>query len=339
MELCVPREAISKGSSSSDDSLEPAVQCREEWWMSNWQSAASHDVHDTTQPVYPDALRHVHSKALEDSSSNFDTTITSNSLANFWEASPAALANDTTPYESEDFDTWLKALGASPNIEDGLMEPESSEIPLLPVGDIKATFTGNSIGEDHYHTETAIGKPLPSLYLLANNIPDVTKADSPSAPKPIPATPGFDHSERSNGFGTRHQLNRKLASAAKALVMRRQGRATNKKHSLVPATEQKKKPQRSHPLEKEKIKKVRRLETCAVCTEWTETVSFMLDLFFIVDWCPSMTISPTSCAGAVNSSDNEVPLRLEDKFNTLNVTRLCKPWKRAANPTRIHMVI
>ena len=164
MELSVQREAISKGSSSSDDSLEPTVQRLEEWWMPNGQPAASHNVQDTTGPLDLDTSRHVPSYALEDTSSNFDTTITANSLAGFWEASPAKLANDANTSESEDFETWLKALGASPNIEDGLMEPGLSEIPFFPMGDNNTTFTGDLIVEDHHRINTLIGKVLFPCY-------------------------------------------------------------------------------------------------------------------------------------------------------------------------------
>ena len=257
MELSVQRETISKGSSSSDDSLEPAVQCCEEWWLPNWQPAASHNIRDTTQPDNPDTLRHVHSKALEDSSSNFDTTITSNSLPNCWEASPTALANVTNPHESEDFDTWLKALGASPNTEGGLMEPESSEIPLYRAGDINPTFTGDSIGGDYYYTDTVTGNSLHSLYLLANSLTDVMKVDSLSAPKLFPTAAGLNDFENSNGSETRYQLARKLVPAAEAQFMPRQERTLRNEHLLVPATEPRKRRQRSHSVERQSFKQRR----------------------------------------------------------------------------------
>ena len=76
------------------------------------------------------------------------------------------------PHESEDFDMWVKTLGASPNIEDGLKKPESSEIPLFPAGDANTNFTGASTRERHSYMEDAISKSLPSLHLLATRIPD-----------------------------------------------------------------------------------------------------------------------------------------------------------------------
>ena len=134
------------------------------------------------------------------------------------------------------------------------------------------------------------------------------KADSPSAPKLIPACSGLDDSERSNGFGTKYQLVGKLASAAIARFMPRQRRTTDKKHSMVPATEPKRRRQRSHPLEKGKIKKFRMLGTCFRCHAYTETVSSMDRSHFHIDWLFSMVISPipwaTSCARVVNGRKN-----------------------------------
>lgn len=146
MEPFIQCEGISKAGSSSDDSLEPGGQCWEQLWTPIMQPMDSHYGRGTTQLNDPDALQHVHEYALEDVSSTFDTAITSISLPGTKEASPATLANDLLT-EGDDFETWLKGFGTSPNIEDGLVEPESSTVPLFPEGEIHPTFSENSKGK------------------------------------------------------------------------------------------------------------------------------------------------------------------------------------------------
>ena len=283
MQPCIQREGLSKGSSSSDNNLEPGGQCSEELWMQILQPTTSHDEQASTQPDNSNTLRHVHTTALEDISSNFDTAFTSTSLPETKEACPATLAHRFTSFESEDFEMWLKAFGASPNIEYGL-EPESSEIPLFPAGEIHQTFSGNSIGNGYYYTDAAIHNSLSSSYLcLANNIPYVMNVISPSTPEPISTFRDFDGFEKSNDFEMRYQLVRKLAPAAEAQFMTHQERTTNNEHWLVPATKPRKTRQCFDPLKREKVKQVRRLGACLRCRMYREPVSSMLDVLSIVD--------------------------------------------------------
>ena len=282
MEPCIQREGVSKGSSSSDDGLEPEGQCLEELWMQILQPTTSHDEQATTQPDNWDILRHVQINALEDTSSNFDTTITF--LPGTKEASPATLANGLTPYKSEDFEMWLKAFGTSPKIEYGLMESESYEIPLFPAGEMHQTCSGNSIGDNYCYTDAAVHDSLPSSNLcLANDTPYVMNVNSPSAPEPLLTFPDFDGYEKSNGSEMRYQLLRKLAPAAEAQFMTLQQRTTNNERLLVPATEPRKRRQCFDPLKKEKVKQVRRLGACLRCRIYKEPVSSMLDLLLVVD--------------------------------------------------------
>ena len=283
MEPCIQREGVSKGSSSRDDSLEPGGQCWEESWMQILQPTASHNARDTTQPDDLYTLQHVHANALEDTSSNFDTAITSITLPGTKEASPVTLANGFTPDESDDFEMWLKAFGASPNIEYGLIQPESSGIPMFPAGEIQPTFSGNSIGEDYY-TDPVIHNALSSSYLcLASDIPYVINVNSPSAPDPLLTSPDFNGFEESKGSEMRYQLVRKLAPAAEAQYMTLQQRTTNNERLLVPATEPRKRHQCFDPLKKEKVKQVRRLGACLRCRIYKEPVSSMLDPLFVVN--------------------------------------------------------
>ncbi len=284
MEPCIQREGISEGNSSSNDSLGPGGQCWEELWMPDLQPTATHNARDITQSENTDTFRHVRTTALEDTSSNFDTTITSISLPEIKEPSPATLAHDLTSFESEDFEMWLTAFGASSNIEYGLIEPESPGIPLFPPGDIHPTFSGNPMADDYYHTDASVHTSLPSPYLcLSNNIPYVMDVNSPSAPQSLSTTLGFDDFEKSNGSEKRYQLVRKLAPAAEAQFMTRQQRTTNDEHLLVPVTGPRKRRQCFDPLKREKVKQVRRLGACLRCRMYKEPVSSMLDRLSTID--------------------------------------------------------
>ena len=253
------------------------------------QPTDSHYGRGATQPNNPDALRHVHAYALEDISSNFDTAITSISLPGIEEASPATLANDLFT-EGDDFETWLKAFGTSPNIEYGLVEPESSKTPLFPEGKIHPTFSEISIGEDYYYSDTVIHDSLPSPYLcLADTIPDVMSFNPPSATKPVPTTSSSDDSERPNSSEMRYQLVRRLAPAAEAQFMTHRERTANDSNVLEPATEPRKIRQRFDPLKRKKTKEVRRLGACLRCRMYKEPVSPMLDLLSLAEWRPSVT--------------------------------------------------
>ena len=283
MDPCAHCEGISEGSSSSNDSLWPGGQCWEELWMPNLQPTASHNPGDTTQQDNPDTLQHVFTDTLEDISSNFDAAITSVSLPETEDGSPATLAHDLASFESEDFDMWLKAFSASLNTEYGLIEPESSETPLFPV-ESHPTFPGNAIGDEYCHTDAGLHNSLPSSYLsLANNVPYVMDVNSPSAPKSFSGTPGFNDYEKSNGSEMGYQLIRKLAPAAEAQFMIRQNPTSNNDQLLVPATEQRKRRQCFDPLKREKVKQVRRLGACIRCRVYKEPVSYMLGLLFVVD--------------------------------------------------------
>ena len=287
---CIQREGLSEGSSSGNDSLGPGGQCWEELWTPNWQPTASHNPRYTTQLDNPDTFQHVHAIALEDTSSNFDTAITSTSLYEIKEASPTTLTHDLASFESENFEMWLKAFGASPNIEYSLIEPESSAIPLFPVGEIHRTVPGNSVGNDCYHADAVVHDSLPSSYLdLSNNTSCIMNVDSPSAPGPLPTTPGPDDFQKSNGPEKRYQLVRRLAPAAEAQFMASQNRNFNKDQLLVPATEPRKRRQCFGPLKREKVKQVRRLGACLRCRIYKEPVSSMLDILFVADCCPSVT--------------------------------------------------
>ncbi len=280
MQPCIQLEGLSKGGPSNDDSLEPGGLCWEDLWMPILQPTASYNAQDTTQPESLDTSLLVHTNALEDTLSNSDTAIATISLPGTKEASPATLANGPTPHESEDFETWLKAFGASPNIEDGLIEPESSEIPWFPAGEIHPTFSGNSIGEDYYYTDANVHDFLHSSYLyLANNLPDVMNVDSPSAPNPISTTSDVDDFGKSSGSEMRYQLVKKSAPAVEAQFMTRQERTTNDERLLMPATEPRKRRRCFDPLKREKVKQVRRLRACLRCRIYKEPVSFMLDIF------------------------------------------------------------
>ena len=258
--------------------------------MPNLQPTASHNGGDTTQPDSPDTLRHVLTNALEDTSTNFDAAITSISLPETEDGSPATLAYGVASFESEDFDMWLKAFGTSPNTEYSLIEPESLRTPLFPAGEIHPAFPGNSIGDEYCHTDAGLHNSLPSSCLsLANNVPYVMDVKSPSAPNLFSSTPGFNDYEKSNGSEMRHQLIRKLAPAVEAQFMTRQNRAPNNDQSLVPATAQRKRRQCFDPLKREKVKKVRRLGACLRCRIYKEPVSSKLDILSVADCCPSVT--------------------------------------------------
>ena len=283
VEPCLQREEISDGSSSSNDSLGPGGQCWEELWMPNLQPMAGHDAVDTTQLDDPDALRHVHTNSLENTSSNFDPAITSISFPETKEASLATLTPDLAPFQNEDFEQWLKAFDASPNIEYGLIEPESSEFPMFPAGESHSMFSGNSIGEDCNYTDNH----LPSSYLgLANNISYVTNVNALSASEPFLTTPDFDGFEESNGSEMSYQFLWKLAPAAEAQFMTRQKQTINDEHLVVPTTKPRQKRQCFDPLKREKVKQVRRLGACLRCRIYKEPVSPVspvLDLLFIID--------------------------------------------------------
>ena len=289
MEPFMHREGISTTSLSSDDSLESGSRCWEELQMPVMQSTANHYARDTTQPDSLDTLRHVYTNALEGISSNFDAPFTSTSFPGTKEASPATLANDLST-DSDDFETWLKAFEISPNIEDGLIEHESSESPLFPVGEILPTFSENPLGEDYYCTDTAIHDSLPSSYLcLANTISDAMNFNPPSAPNPVPTTSGSDDSGMPNDSEMRYQLVRRLAPAAEAKFMTRRERTTNDDNVLVRATEPRKIRQRFDPLKRKKTKEVRRLGACLRCRMYKEPVSSMLDTLSLANRCPSVT--------------------------------------------------
>lgn len=254
------------------------------------QPTASHYARDTIQPDNPGTLRHVHTNALEELPSTFETAIKSNSFHGTMQNSSATSPNGSLPTESEDFDTWLKAFCASPNIEDGLIVSESSETALFPVGEIEPTFSGNSIWEEDYYTDAAIHNSLPSSYLdFANDISDVMGVNSPILLKPFSTNPGFDDSEKSNGSEMRYQLVRKLAPAAEAHFMKRHERTTNNEELLVPATKPRNIRQRFDPIKRKKTKEVRRLGACLRCRMYKEPVSSMLELVSLADWCPSVT--------------------------------------------------
>ena len=284
MEPCTQCEAVSKGFSSSHDSLQPGDQCCGELSLPILRTTASHNAGDTTQPDDPDTLWHVFADALEDTSSKFDTATTSIGLPETKEASPATLAPDLASFESEDFEMWLKAFGASPNIEYGLIEPGSAGIPLFTPGEIHPMLLGNPIPDDYYHTDAAVDDSLPSSYpCLAYNTPYAMNVNSPSAQEFLSITPGFDDFEKSKGSETRYQLIKKLAPAAQAQFMTQQQRTTNNEHLLVPATQPRKRRQCFDPMKREKVKQVRRLGACLRCRIYKEPVSSTLDLLSTVN--------------------------------------------------------
>ena len=284
MEPFMQCEGKSTTSSSSNDNPEPGSQYWEEAWMPVMQPAANHYAQDTTQPYNTDTLLHVQENTLEELSGDFNTGITSISLRGTMEVLSATLANGLLPAESEDFDTWLEAFGASPNIEDGLIDPESSEIPLIPVGEIQPTFSGNSIWDEDYYTNAATHGSLSSSYLgLANDISDVMRVKSTSAPTPFPTNPGFENPQNPNGSEMRYQLVRKLAPAAEAQFMTNQERTMNNEQLSVPATKPRRIRQRFEPSKKEKIKEVRRLGACLRCRIYKEPVSPMVEPLSAVD--------------------------------------------------------
>ena len=277
-------EGIPMASSASNDIPESGNQYWEEVWMPVMQPTANHYAQDITQPDITDTLRYVHTSPLEELPSNFNPAPTSISLHGTMEAPSATLANSLLAAESEDFDTWLRAFGASPRSEDGLIDPRSSDTPLFPVDEIQPTFSGNSIWEEDYYTNAAIHGSLSSSYLcLANDIPDVMRVNSTSAPIPYPTNPGFDSPEIHNGSEMRYQLVRKLAPAAEAQFMTQQERTMNNDQLSVPATKPRRIRQRFEPSKKEKIKEVRRLGACLRCRIYKEPVSLMVDLLSAVD--------------------------------------------------------
>ena len=248
------------------------------------QTTASHDAGDTTQPDKRDTLRQVFTSTLEDTASDFNTAIASNSLPETKEASPATLAHDSASFESDDFELWLKTFGASSHIEYELIEPEPSQIPLFPAGEIYPMFPENSIGEDCYYMDAFVHDRLPSPYLcLANNTPHVTNVSPPSAPEPLVTTPDSDGFEEPNGSEMRYHIVRKLAPAAEAQFMTRQKQAMNNEHLVGPATKPRQKRQCFDPLKREKVKQVRRLGACLRCRIYKEPVSSMLDILFVAD--------------------------------------------------------
>ena len=284
MEPCKQPEGISTTSSSKDDSPEPGSQCCEEVWMPIMQSTVSHYARNTDRLDNPDTIQYVHTNALEELSSNFETATTSIGLHGTIECSSATSPNGLLPGESEDFDTWLNTFCASPNIEDGLIVPESSETALFPVGDSEPTFSGSSTWEKDYYTDAAIHNSLPSSYLdFTNDTSDVMRVNSPIPPKPFPTNPGSDDSEKSNGSEMRYQLVRKLAPAAEAQFMTRQERNTNNEQLMVPATKPRKIRQRFDPLKRKKTKEVRRLGACLRCRTYKEPVSSMPDLLSLAN--------------------------------------------------------
>ena len=284
MEPCIQREGISEDNSSSNDTLGSGDQCWEELWMPDLQPTATHNARDITQSENTDTFRHVRTNALEDTSSNFDTAITPISLPEIKEPSPATLAHDLTSFESEHFEMRLNAFGALSNIEDGLIEPKSPEIPLFPPGDIHPTFSENPMADDYYPADASVDTSFPSPYLcLSNNIPYVMDVNSTSAPQSLSTTPGFDDFEKPNGSEMRYQLVRKLAPAAEAQFMTCQQRITNDEHLLVPVTGPRKRRQCFDPLKREKVKQVRRLGACLRCRMHKEPVSSMLDRLSTID--------------------------------------------------------
>ena len=281
---CIQREGLSEGSSSSNDSLGPGGQCWDEYWKLNWEPTASHNACHTTQLDNPDIVQHVHTNAFEDTSSNFDTSITSVSLPEIKEASLMTSTHDLASFESASFEMWLKAFAASPNIECRLIEPDSCGIPWFPVGDIDRTVSGISVEDDRYHTDAIVHDSLSSSYLsLSNNIPGVMKVNSPSAPGPLPTTPGPDDFQESDSPEMRYQLVRRLAPAAEAQFVANQNRDLNDNHLLVPANKPRKRRQCFDPFKREKVKQVRRLGACLRCRIYKEPVSPVLDLCFVID--------------------------------------------------------
>ena len=283
MEPCIQREAVSKGSSSSHDSLQPGDQCCEELSLPILQTTASQYAGDTTQPDDPDTLRYVDADALKDNSNKFDTATTSVGFPETKEASPATLAHHLAPLESEDFEMWLRAFSASPDIECGSIEPGSPEHPLFTAGDIQPMLSGNPVADGYYHTDAAIDDSLPASYMcLADNAPYAMNVNSLSAPEIHSTTPDDDF-EKSSGSETRYQLIRKLAPAAEAQFITQQQRTTNSELLLVPATQPRKRRQCFDPMKKEKVKQVRRLGACLRCKIYKEQVSSTLDLLSTVD--------------------------------------------------------
>ena len=276
-------EGIAIASSASNDSSESGNQYWEEMWMPVLQPTANNYAQDITQPDNTDTLRYVHTNALEELPSSFDSAITSISLHGSVEAPSATLANGLLPAETEDFDTWLQTFGVSPRIVDGLRNLQSSDFPLFPVDEIQP-ISGKSTCEEDYYTNASIHGSLPSSYLRrANDIPNVVRDNSAGAPIPYPTNPNSVSPEIHNGSEMRYQLVRKLAPAAEAQFMTHQERPTNNEQCSVPGTKPRRIRQRFEPLKREKIKEVRRLGACLRCRIYKEPVSPMVDLLSAID--------------------------------------------------------